>query len=291
MADFYIDTLRQLLARGVLRRDMKVLVVCAGEYDRRVLLECGFTDVTLSNLDAPPVYSGIITIQGESVAPFAWSFQDAERLKFDDGEFDVVLAHSGLHHAQSPHRVLLEMYRVARTGIVVFEPVDNPVTRLGVRLGLGQEYEVAAVAATGCRFGGQRNTPIPNYVYRWTRREVEKTVLSFAPVGKHRFLYFYALRFPWFRSRMLTRRILDTVFLALTPAAWCATRLFPRLSNNFAFVVLKPNLPDDLHPWLTAEGGRIAPNASWLATRYRPPAPAGGKLPPRQAAPMVSKPL
>ncbi len=271
MADFYIDTLRELLARGALRRDMKVLVVCAGEYDRQVLRECGFTDVTLSNLDAK--------IRGESVAPFAWSFQDAERLEFDDGEFDMVLVHSGLHHAQSPHRALLEMYRVARTGIVCFEPIDNPVTRLGVRLGLGQEYEVAAVAGTGYRFGGQRNTPIPNYVYRWTRREVEKTVLAFAPVAKHRFFYFYALRVPWFRSQMLTRRILAAVFLALTPLAWCATRLFPRLSNNFAFVVLKPNLPDDLHPWLTAEGGRIALNASWLAARYRPaPEPVGGTL-------------
>lgn len=217
MADFYIDTLRELLARGALRRDMKVLVVCAGEYDRQVLRECGFTDVTLSNLDAK--------IRGESVAPFAWSFQDAERLEFDDGEFDMVLVHSGLHHAQSPHRALLEMYRVARTGIVCFEPIDNPVTRLGVRLGLGQEYEVAAVAGTGYRFGGQRNTPIPNYVYRWTRREVEKTVLAFAPVAKHRFFYFYALRVPWFRSQMLTRRILAAVFLALTPLAWCATRL------------------------------------------------------------------
>ena len=46
------------------------------------------------------------------------------------------------------------------------------------------------MAGTGYRFGGQRNTPIPNYVYRWTRREVEKTVLAFAPVAKHRFFLF-----------------------------------------------------------------------------------------------------
>ena len=73
---------------------------------------------------------------GRERRPVSWSFQDAERLEFDDGEFNMVLVHSGLHHAQSPHRALLEMYRVARTGIVCFEPIDNPVTRLGVRLGL-----------------------------------------------------------------------------------------------------------------------------------------------------------
>ncbi len=172
MADFYSDTLNRLVQRGVLRRNMKVLVVCAGQYDRDVLRRCGFTDVTLSNLD--PV------VGGSGCAPFTWRLEDAERLSYDDGEFDVVIAHSGLHHARSPHRAVLEMYRVGRVGVVAFEPVDNLVTRIGVWLGVGQQYELAAVAGAGCRSGGQRNTPIPNYVYRWTPREVEKTIRSYA---------------------------------------------------------------------------------------------------------------
>ncbi|MBN2476310.1 MAG: class I SAM-dependent methyltransferase [Pirellulales bacterium] len=260
MSDFYVDTLNRLLRKDLLRRDMKVLVVCAGRYDQEVLQQCGFTNVTMSNLDT--------RVRGDEFAPYGWSFQDAEELDFDDGQFDVAIAHSGLHHCRSPHRALLEMYRVARQGAIVFEPSDNVVTRFGVRLGLGQEYELAAVAGNDCRFGGQKNTPIPNYVYRWTEREVEKTVSSYAPFGAHEFLYFYKLRMPWYRSRMMTHRLLDAAYLLLSPLARCLTWVFPRWSNNFAFMVLKPGCQDDLHPWLTAEGGTIALNAAWVRRRY-----------------------
>jgi SAM-dependent methyltransferase len=67
-------------------------------------------------------------------APFLWSFQDAERLTFAENEFDFCIVHSGLHHCYSPHRALLEMYRVARVGLLVFEPRDGALVRLGMRL-------------------------------------------------------------------------------------------------------------------------------------------------------------
>ena len=260
MSDFYVDTLKRLLAQKVLRPDMKLLVTCAGEYDKNVLSQCGFTDAVLSNLDGQMI--------GPEIAPFSWSAQDAEDLAFDDNEFDFCIAHSGLHHCRSPHRALLEMYRVSRLGVIVFEPCDNLVTRLGVRCKLGQEYEWAAVAGTGCQYGGQRNTPIPNYVYRWTPREVEKTICSYAPVGRHAFRYFYKLRIPWYRSQMMTGRLLDGAFRLLGPLARCLTAIFPRASNNFAFVVIKPTLPDDLHPWLRRKNGRVEVDANWLLRRY-----------------------
>jgi ubiquinone/menaquinone biosynthesis C-methylase UbiE len=55
---------------------------------------------------------------GDEFAPFSWSFQDAEQLSFEDEAFDYVFVHAGLHHCASPHRALLEMYRVARRGIM-----------------------------------------------------------------------------------------------------------------------------------------------------------------------------
>ncbi len=108
MSDFYVDTLKRLLAQKVLRPDMKLLVTCAGEYDKNVLSQCGFTDAVLSNLDGRMI--------GPEIAPFSWSAQDAEDFAFDDNEFDFCIAHSGLHHCRSPHRALLEMYRVSRLG-------------------------------------------------------------------------------------------------------------------------------------------------------------------------------
>lgn len=260
MADFYLDTLNTLIRKNRLRRDMKVLVACGGECDRDILNKCGFTNVTISNLDSRMT-------EGQ-MAPFQWDFQDVEDLTYPDDEFDVTIAHLGLHHCRSPHRALLEMYRVSKEAVIVFEPSDNVVTRAGVRLGLGQEYELAAVAGNGCRYGGQRNTPIPNYVYRWTTTEVEKIINTYAPFGKHTFLYFHAARIPWYRSRMMSSRLLDAAFAILTPVVHFATYLMPWLSNNLAFVILKPNGHADLHPWLTEEDGHIALNTSWIKERY-----------------------
>jgi ubiquinone/menaquinone biosynthesis C-methylase UbiE len=63
---------------------------------------------------------------------------DAERLTYGDGSFDVVIAHAGLHHCHSPHRALLEMYRVARKAAIAFESRDSRLIRTAVRLGLVQ---------------------------------------------------------------------------------------------------------------------------------------------------------
>src|SRR5256885_1555796 len=189
MDDFYLTILKALLKDGILTREMRILVVCGAVPDKDALRREGFANVTISSLDE--------RYDKQEFAPYVWSFQDAEKLSFGDGEFDFCIAHNGLHHCHSPHRALLEMYRVAKKGVLVFEPRDSLLARFGVYLGFGQEYEVAAVVGNGLKFGGVRNTFMPNYVYRWTEREIEKTVRSFRPWGKHRFIYRYAFTAPW----------------------------------------------------------------------------------------------
>ena len=68
--------------------------------------------------------------------------------------------------------------------------------RLAVKVGAVDEYEFAAVADHGLRSGGVANTSTPNYVYRWTEREVEKTVASFAPHARHRIRFFREFELP-----------------------------------------------------------------------------------------------
>src|ERR1700730_5289815 len=154
MGDFYSETLRRLLDDGWLGLDSRVLVACGGRYDRDVFLGLGFRRVTISNLD--------LQMDVSEFAPYPWSFEDVESLGFEDGAFDFVVVHQGLHHCHSPHRGLLEMYRVARRGVLAFEPRATKSERLGVRLGVGQQYEIAAVAAHGLQFGGVGNSATPN---------------------------------------------------------------------------------------------------------------------------------
>jgi SAM-dependent methyltransferase len=237
-----------------------VLVICGGPKDRDVFHGLGFTRVTISNLD--------VRMKGDEYAPFAWSFQDAEDLKFPDNSFDFAVVHSGLHHCYSPHRAMIEMYRVARRGILAFEPRDTFLVRLGVRLNFGQEYEVASVGINDMQFGGVRNSTIPNYVYRWTESEIEKTMNCYAAVGRPRFHYFYALRPPQRRLNALKNRFVAGTVRALLPLLRVFTAVFPKQCNNFAWSVEKVQLPAGLHPWLTLVDGQPTIRKEWILERY-----------------------
>lgn len=260
MTGFYKEVIDRLIAHGVLNHRMKILVVCAGRVDKDVLHECGFRDVVVSNLDD--------RARGHEFAPFQWSRQDAERLTFEDRSFDFAIVHSGLHHCRSPHRALLEMYRVSKKGLLLFEPYDNLTTRLGVRLNIGQEYEHAAVFYNDCSHGGVTNSPVPNYVYRWTQREIVKTIAASAPHVRHAFKFFHQLRIPWTQLKGRKKRIFLFAAVFALPVLRLLAFLSPKQCNNFAAVVLKPEVPQDLQPWLLTGADGLGLNRSWLEKRY-----------------------
>jgi SAM-dependent methyltransferase len=256
---FYSDLLKNLLSTGRLSKDMSVLVICGTWKDGSVFLEQGFTDVTISNLDP--------RLPVNEFAPYSWSYQDAENLKFSDEQFDFVVVNAGLHHCYSPHRALLEMYRVARHGILIIEARESFLMKLALRLRFAEEYEVCNVVTEGLEFGGVKNSLVPNYVYRWTEREVEKTIASFAPHARHEIETYYDLKFP-FGSLVDRNQTYLATALALYPFVKLAGKLFPKQSNLFAFFIKKPDLPEALVPWLKMEGDKIALNMSWIRERY-----------------------
>ena len=265
MHEFYLRTLGDLLESGQISTSARVLVTCGGSMDQQVFARAGFQDVVISNVDT--------RLKGDEFAPFRWSFQDAERLEFPDSHFDFVVAHSGLHHCRSPHRALLEMYRVASKGVLVFEPRDGLLVRYGVRLGIGQEYEVAAVVANGGAYGGVENSAVPNYVYRWTARDVEKTIHSYAPHARHTFRYFYALRAPGAAGGMRRGSWRLPLTRALDFALTRFARVFPAFANNIGFFIGKPALPRDLQPWVREDDGVLRLDEKYAAQHFGPARP------------------
>jgi ubiquinone/menaquinone biosynthesis C-methylase UbiE len=266
---FYRETLEALIAEGALSREMTVLVVCGGAADAAVFRSLGFTEVTISNLDAAEV---------ETVHGYRWQREDAEDLSCGDEEYDLVAVSAGLHHCRSPHRALLEMYRVARRAVFVLESRDSALMRLAVRLGFGDEYEWSAVAAHGCGAGGVRNTSVPNYVYRWTEREVEKTIASNAPQARHRIRFFHSLEIP---LSVLDRRrhaVWGIAGRLLQIPLWIVGKVAPREANMLAFVVFKPEVPGDLQPWMTVRAGEVVLDEPWIRSRAAAPPedPDGG---------------
>lgn len=256
---FYRALLKKLLESGLVCRDMSVLVICGTAKDRAVFLELDFTNVTISNLDTRAPTNEFV--------PYSWSYQDAEKLAFPDEHFDFIVVNAGLHHCQSPHGALLEMYRVARKFLLVIEARESLLMKLALRMGLAEEYEVCNVVTEGLEFGGVRNTLVPNYVYRWTEREVAKTIASYAPYAKHDIAFHYDLKFP-FGSLVDRHPMYLITAIGLYPFVKLAGKLFPKQSNLFAFLIKKPTLPQELFPWLRFEENNVALNMSWIENRY-----------------------
>jgi SAM-dependent methyltransferase len=245
---FYRRVVGELVRDRILTPASSILVACGGPPDKQVLHEAGLVDVTISNVDDRVV--------DNPYAPFAWARENVERLSFGDASFDAVIVHAGLHHCRSPHRALLEMYRVARRGVLVIEARDSWAMRQACRLGIALDYETVAVAANGWTHGGVENGPIPNYVYRWTEREVLKTIASNMPEARPRCRFFYDLELSYDAVPAGTRRAL---LRALELPLRALTRITPSQGNCFGFWIDKPSYPTDLQPWLEVTNGSIVP--------------------------------
>jgi ubiquinone/menaquinone biosynthesis C-methylase UbiE len=238
--------INHLLKDKTLSTSDTVLSVCGGATEHCLFLAAGFTNVTISNLDEQ---------DADRLDPYRWSHQDAENLTYPDNSFDVVFVHAGLHHCYSPHRALLEMYRVARRVVIVSEARDSVAMRAANRFGFAADYEIEAVSANQFLTGGAGNGPIPNFVYRWTESEVFKTVRSFEPRYRPRVRFFYGLRLPYERFRSISRPALRMLLNIFGPVAELFAKVFPKQGNEFAFVILKQG---KLHPWLLQDGdGKI----------------------------------
>jgi hypothetical protein len=143
----------------------------AGSFDETVCSEIGLVNCTFTNI-APLTHSTGTT----SAAKF-----DAHRMPQSDRSYDHVICHAGLHHCSRPHQALHEMYRLARKTVLFVENQDSLMMRAASRAGVVAWHELAAVVDGEYASGGVDGTGVPNFVYRWTRREVRKAVASFDP--------------------------------------------------------------------------------------------------------------
>ncbi|HYD00436.1 MAG TPA: methyltransferase domain-containing protein [Phycisphaerales bacterium] len=233
------NCLRKLMAEGHLGVNDTVFTVCAAGFEHQLFQKLGFKNVVITNLDVrtPP----------EAYAPYRWEKQDAMQLSAADGSYDWCFVHAGLHHCDSPHRALLELYRVARKGVIAMEARDSLAMRTAVKLGLTGEYELEAVVRNDMKHGGVNNTAVPNYVYRWTEREFIKAISSFNPTGKHVYRFYHGLRLPFLFAGMYKNPLKKWALYAIKPFFTAGAFVFKKQMNHFAMVVIKPREP---WPWI-----------------------------------------
>jgi SAM-dependent methyltransferase len=250
----YPRVMLELKRTGVLNDSDAVLVLAGGNFDRQSMLDAQLRNVTISNLEYHAGHS--------DYSPFPWARLDAEMLDISDDSYDWAVIHAGLHHLAVPAKGICEMLRVARKGIVCFEARDSVLMKLAVRFGITTDYELDSAHLTGGAVGGYRNGPIPNYIYRWTEREFEKVVNSYAPSHLHDFFYYYGLRVPSQRFAMERSVVYRSIGKAIDMAGDVLETVVPKQGNQFAFGVLKKSARQ---PWLFED---LSFRAEYLAKRY-----------------------
>jgi ubiquinone/menaquinone biosynthesis C-methylase UbiE len=103
--------------------------------------------------------------------------ENAEALSFKDNSFDFVLCKESYHHFPRPVLALYEMLRVAQKGIVFIEPGDSYIDSGFMQIPL-RNLKNFARKIIRKRSSKHDFEPVGNYVYRLSRREIEKIVLG-----------------------------------------------------------------------------------------------------------------
>ncbi len=261
-SDFYKKTIKILIKKKFINKKMKILIAAGGEKDKNKFSELDFKDVTISNVD--------IRMKKNSFLPFKWVYQDIENLTYKDESFDICIVHHGLHHSSSPHKGLLELYRTAKYGIIVFEGLDNFITKFGKILGIGENYELAAVKEGCYKFGGYKNSGIPNFVYRWTNNEVYKTIACFEPKAKPKIKFFYGLEIPFNRLKKKKNKIFYFIAFISFPLLFLFFIIFYKFfSNRYGFYIKKPDFKKNLFKWLKITKNTIEPDRNFIEKQIK----------------------
>ncbi len=249
----HAEFIRKMVSEFLRDQSASVLVGASARAERELFSDLGFENVHFTGMD----------LRDEVSKNAPSSFENLESLSFADDSFDYAFVKDAVHHTALPHKVLTELFRVSRKGFLVFEGRDSALTRLASTAGLTENYEVAG----NHKGHGVNGSDIPNFIFRWTEREVYKTLRAFAPHLNHRVSFRYHTNYP---NGHGFGRLGRVVIRALYPCFRLFTALFPKQQNLMAFFVAKPKIPEDLKPWLIVDqgSGELIVNKPWIKSHY-----------------------
>lgn len=190
--EFYKNNLKKFIKD----KNSKILVIGSGELDKNIFQELDYKNFILSNINNNDNISNYI-------------YQNSYNLNIPNEEYDYCVAHACIHHSSKPHNSLLEMYRVSKKGILIIEANDSLIIRIACKFGISEDYEISAIKKN-VNFGGVDNSCIPNYVFRWTEREIFKLFNSYKPEIEHNISFNYSFHFKFFKSKAIN--LLLTIF-------------------------------------------------------------------------------
>ena len=160
-----------------INKNSNFLLISASLYEVKILKELGYLNFSITYHDEDEKNQFLDFGFKENINLFKSDLRD---LTFKDKSFDYTITNATIHHIDLPHKAITELYRVAIKGVLVIESTDSFIMRLATKIKLAEEFEVSSVNEDK-NTGGLLDTAIPNYVYRWTEKEVLKLLKSFDP--------------------------------------------------------------------------------------------------------------
>jgi SAM-dependent methyltransferase len=251
----------------------RALIVGGSAQDEQILRDVGFEHIVNSNLptDMNRLFRGETAPETKHVA------LDAEQIDLPSDSFDLVFASEVLHHCVSPHKALCEMLRVSRKYVIFMEPNDSFAMNALVKLNFSFPYELPAVIDHNYESGGLRDSQIPNFIYRWNRHEVVKTVSSCIAeriFSVHTNPYWdFSVTKEDLELRKATRigsitAIIGTTnFIRLLRLAQLTMNAVPPFRNQGNKFFCSIEKSADLKPWMARDGDRIVFNRAFDAKK------------------------
>jgi len=103
--------------------------------------------------------------------------ENAEKLSFDNDQFDFVYCKEAYHHFPRPTIALYEMIRVAKFGVVLTEPRDRQISSNFTKVFFNQLKDLVR-NFLGKSSKSHNFETVGNYVYTISSREIEKVALG-----------------------------------------------------------------------------------------------------------------
>ena len=256
MKTLYSNILKRAIYLNLIDKKTSILVVGGGPNDSKTLRKFDFENVIISNL-AP--HANITDYH-----PYKWEKANLNALPYDSNYFDFVIVSASLHHLYSPHRGLGEMLRVSKNSIMVIESCDNFLSKISRKLGLVPEYEIDAILKDGT--GGVENSHIPNFIYRWNKAEIIKTVNTFLPHTQNKFHFFHHYEIPIARLKRSKSLFIKMALPLVFMSKFILKFFFPSQANEFGILIEKGQ---KLHPWLSGTPHNPSLNKTYLRKNYK----------------------
>ena len=194
--------------KNYINKNSNFLLISASLYEVKILKELGYLNFSITYHDEDEKNQFLDFGFKENINLFKSDLRD---LTFKDKSFDYTITNATIHHIDLPHKAITELYRVAIKGVLVIESTDSLIMRLATKIKLAEEFEVSSINEDK-NTGGLLDTAIPNYVYRWTEKEVLKLLKSFDPKNINFVNFDYASDLTNFKTR---DNYIENIFLKM----------------------------------------------------------------------------